>query len=88
MAAIKLTKTEHKMLALASNNPGGAIKTTRVEGAASRNLQAIKSLRVKGLLTLTNYYTEWGYRWDGRREIYDITVDAITDEGRRALDTL
>jgi hypothetical protein len=86
---IKLNKTEKKVLTLASRSYRGTVATVQCDGAVTRDLKAVQSLRVKGLMTHkeSGGYTQWDF-CRGRTILYSVTHDEITDEGRKVLETL
>lgn len=89
MTKLKLRATEKKILKLAARNYRGEVSTFQVRGVVSHDIRAVRSLREKGLMSRQgyNYLTEFSPR-AGRKTVYLVTCDAITDEGREVAKTL
>lgn len=86
---IVLSKTEKKVLTLAARSYRGEVTTFQRKEVVSRDLQAMRSLRVKGLMDFdgANTLVEFSDR-TGRDTTYYVTQDHITDEGRKVAEML
>lgn len=82
MANFKLNKVEKRVLVVAERSYRGEFSTWQRKGHISRDLIAMRKLRVKGMMSLDHEYdvVEFSDRIEDD-VMYYVTQDHITDKG-------